>query len=72
MIVTNVVKSKYVVKVFNKMLWGRRGGQLDQFIVDAESLDSAKLQAENMVPERMKKLYGDDFPYIVEVTQLRA
>jgi len=72
MIVTNVVKYKYVVKVFGDKGWHRKGSQIDQFVVDAESVDAAKLQAEDKIPERLYRLYGEDFKYHIEVIPLKA
>jgi hypothetical protein len=66
MIVTNVVKRPYVVRVF-EMKKRKRGQQLEQFIVEAESSESAKLKAESTVKDRIRRLSLHDGDIIIDV-----
>ena len=66
-IVTNVVNKTYPIKVYAMRTFKRKGGLIDQFTVEAESSECAKLKAESMVESRIRLLYNDDFKTIIEV-----
>ena len=67
MIVTNVVKNKYLIRVFHMKYNGKRGQQLEQFTLEAESSESAKLQADSIVKGRIRRLSLHNLDVLIDV-----
>lgn len=67
MIVTNVVKRKYIIRVFEMNRRGKRGKQIEQFVLEAESSECAKLQADSIIKERLERCELHDYNVMIDV-----